>query len=162
MVKLRASACALGLEATCLGSVTAWGAGNVWAATVSARTVFMSMTIANEMRMRMRIRSLEVEAPKNSSRRSDAQRSLSFRILMHLHGAPGLVGGVAEVFEGAVYAPRLAGDAELASVPDDLVGKENPPFARDNAHQVLLDFLRVTVRGEFEAPRDAVHMSIDD
>ena len=63
---------------------------------------------------------------------------------------------------GAVDALGFAGDAELASVPDDLVGKENPFLARDDAHQVLLDLLRVIVRGEFETARDAVNMGVDD
>lgn len=81
---------------------------------------------------------------------------------MHRHRAPGLIGGMAEVFEGAVDALGLAGDAEPASVPDDLVGKENPLFAWDDSHQVLFDFLRIILRGEFEAARDAVYVSVDD
>src|ERR1700691_2594643 len=81
---------------------------------------------------------------------------------MHLHRTPGLVGGVAEVFEGTVNALGLAGDAKLASVPDDLVRKENPLVAGDNTRQVLLNFLRVIVRGQLEAPRDAVYMSVDN
>jgi hypothetical protein len=48
MVRLRGSTCALGLEEIFVGSVTACGAGRVWAA-VSARMVLMNMTIANRM-----------------------------------------------------------------------------------------------------------------
>jgi len=80
---------------------------------------------------------------------------------MHLHRAPGLVRGVAYIFQRAVYAFGLAGDAEFASVPDDLVGKENPFLAWDHAHQILLDFLRIVVRGQFEAAGDAVHVGVD-
>src|SRR5580658_4856876 len=53
MVRLRGSTCALGLDAICFGSMTAWGVGKVWAAAVSATTVLMSMTIANGMKVRM-------------------------------------------------------------------------------------------------------------
>lgn len=81
---------------------------------------------------------------------------------MHFHRAPGLVGGVAEVFEGTVDALGLAGNAEPASVPDNLVGEENPLFAWDDSHQVSFDFLRVSLRGEFEAARDAVYVGVDD
>ena len=85
-----------------------------------------------------------------------------FRVLMHLHRAPGFVGSVANIFERAVDALGFAGDAEAASMPDDLVSEENPLFARDDAHQILLDLLRIVVGGEFEASRDAVYMGIDD
>src|SRR5271170_1570608 len=53
MVRVRGSTWALGLDAIFFGSVTAWGAGKVWAAAVSATTVLMSMTIANGMKARM-------------------------------------------------------------------------------------------------------------
>src|ERR1700704_3704352 len=52
MVKLRGSTCALGLEAICLGSVTAWGEGRVWAA-VSMTAVLINMTIAKSAIVRM-------------------------------------------------------------------------------------------------------------
>src|SRR5580704_14670244 len=162
MVRLRGSTCALGLEAICLGSVTAWGVLRVWASTVSVTSVLMSMTIANEMKIRMGIRGLEVRVAKNSSRRPMVRKALRFCVFVHFHGAPGFIGGVAKVFEGTVEALGLTGDAELASVPDDLVGKEDPLVARDNAHQILLNFLWVVIGCEFEAPRDAVYMSVDN
>src|SRR5579864_9500332 len=55
MVRLRGSTCALGLEAICLGSVIACGVGRVWAVTVSARTVLMSMTITKRSKVRMEL-----------------------------------------------------------------------------------------------------------
>ena len=58
----------------------------------------------------------------------------SFRVFVHLHCAPGFVGGVADIFEETVDAFRFAGDAEFAAVPDQLVGEENPFLARDDAH----------------------------
>ena len=50
----RGSTCALGLEEICFGSVMACGAGRVWAAAMaSVITVLISMTIANEVKVRM-------------------------------------------------------------------------------------------------------------
>ena len=167
MVRLRGSTSALGLDAICLGSVTALGVGRVWAAMVSARTVLINMTIANEIEMRMGLAfgaSGEEKVYQNAqcSKAARLRPWLRFSILVHVDRAPGLVGGVAEVFERTVDTLGLARDAELASVPYDLVGKKNPLLARDDAHQVLLDLLRVIVRGQLQAARDAVDMSIDD
>src|ERR1700682_6212677 len=54
MVRLLGSTWALGVLLICLGSVTAWGAGRVWAEAVLSRTkVFMSMTIAKSEKVRM-------------------------------------------------------------------------------------------------------------
>jgi hypothetical protein len=59
IVRLRASTCALGLEAIFPGSVTAWGTGRVWAA-ISVTTVLMNMTIAKSAQRRMAL-NLKVE-----------------------------------------------------------------------------------------------------
>src|ERR1700730_17885356 len=54
MVRLLGSTCALGVLLICWGSVTAWGAGRVWADAVLSRTkVLMSMTIAKSEKVRM-------------------------------------------------------------------------------------------------------------
>lgn len=45
------------------------------------------------------------------------------RVLVNLDRAPGLICGVADIFQKAIDALGFAGDAELASVPDDLVGE---------------------------------------
>src|SRR5580704_16389780 len=69
---------------------------------------------------------------------------------------------MAKSLQRAVNALGFARDAQAASVPDDLVREENPFLARDDAHQVLLDFLRIIVCSEFQAARDAVHMRVND
>src|SRR5271169_2288852 len=52
-----------------------------------------------------------------------------------------LVFRVAESFQIAFGAFRLARLADFAPVPDQLVGKQNPFFPRNYLHQVLLDLL---------------------
>ena len=56
-----------------------------------------------------------------------------------------LIFRVAEALEIAFGAPRFARLADLAPVPDQLVGKQNPFFARDHLHQVLFDFLGIGI-----------------
>lgn len=56
-----------------------------------------------------------------------------------------LVSRVAEALEIAFGAPRFARLADLAPVPDQLVGKQDPFFARDHLHQVLFDFLGIGI-----------------
>ena len=53
IVRVRGSTCALGFEEICLGSVTACGAGKVWAA-ASETTVLIRTTIAKGTRVRMK------------------------------------------------------------------------------------------------------------
>src|ERR1700729_1135780 len=149
MVRLRGSTWALGFESICLGSVTATGAARVWAATVSVTTVLMSMTIANETKVRMGVAGFGVRVTgkilAEGSKAVEQRPRSRFRVLVHVHRAPGFVGGVAQVLERTVDTLRLASDAKLASVPDDLVGKENPLLARDDSHQVLFDLLGIIV-----------------
>src|SRR5580692_1270482 len=73
--------------------------------------------------------------------------------LVHFHRAPRLVPGVADVLQRTLRALRLARDAQLPSVPDDLVGKENPALSWDDLHQILLDLLRVVLLRQFQSPR---------
>ncbi len=80
---------------------------------------------------------------------------------MDFHRAPGLVCGVADIFKQAVDALGFAGEAQLTAVPDELVGEQNPPLAGNNAHQVLLDFLRVGFFRELQAARYAGDMRVD-
>src|SRR5579884_1496167 len=89
-------------------------------------------------------------------------RSLRFGVLVDFHGAPGFVGGVADIFQRAFGAFWPARDAQLAPMPDDLVRKICPALARDDAHQVLLDFHGLIVPGELQPPRNAMHVSIDN
>ena len=81
---------------------------------------------------------------------------------MHLDRAPRLVGSMANVFEGAVNALRLASDAEFTAMPDDLVREKNPFFARDDPHKVLLNLLRIIVRCQLQPARDSVNVSINN
>src|ERR1700691_5689184 len=83
--------------------------------------------------------------------------SLYFCIFMHLNRAPRLVAGVADDLQQAFNAFWLAGNAQLPSVPNDLMREQNPFFARDNAHQILLDFLRIGIDSQLKPTRDAVY-----
>lgn len=47
---------------------------------------------------------------------------------------PGLVFGVAELFEVAAVAFRFAGFADLAAVVNNLVGEVDPAVLRDDLH----------------------------
>ncbi len=77
-------------------------------------------------------------------------------------GVPGFVGGVAELFEGALGALGFAGVADGAAVVDQLVGELNPAVVRDDLHQVLFDGLRGFAAGEAQAAGDAKDVRIDD
>src|SRR5664279_4529175 len=79
---------------------------------------------------------------------------------MYLQRAPRLVGGVAEVLQRTIGALGFAGDAQRATVQDDLVRETNPLVARDRLHQVLLDLLRILVFRQLQAARDALHMRV--
>ena len=65
-------------------------------------------------------------------RKSCLRRSACLRM-------PGFVLGVAELFEIALIAFRLAGNADQAAVMNDLVGKIDPAVPRDHLHQFLFD-----------------------
>ncbi len=77
----------------------------------------------------------------------DGQETLRLRILVHLDRAPGLVAGVADVLERTLCTIRFTREAELPSMPDDLVREQNPTFARDDFHQVLFDFWGIVLSG---------------
>ena len=64
---------------------------------------------------------------------------------------PRLVGGIAQRFEGAVGALRVARDAYLAAVVDELVGEGDPVVLRDDLHEVLLDLFGRRILRELEA-----------
>jgi hypothetical protein len=74
----------------------------------------------------------------------------------------GFVFGVADVFDFAVEAAGLAGDAEAAAVPDELVGEEHPFIFGQDLDEILLDFFWVGVFGEVEAVGEADDVGIDD
>src|ERR1700732_3793314 len=72
-----------------------------------------------------------------------------------------LVFRIADGFEVAIEAAGLAGDTNAAAMPDELVGKLNPFFFRNDAHEVLLYFFGIFVLREIEAAREANHVGID-
>src|SRR5713101_2994372 len=67
------------------------------------------------------------------------------RMIRKRESSDRLVSRVAEAFEIAFRAMRLARLADLAPVPDQLVRKQNPFFSRNNFHQVLFDFLGIGI-----------------
>ena len=75
---------------------------------------------------------------------------------------PGFVFGAAEGLKVALIAFGIAGEADLAAMLNDLEGEADPAVARENLHQLLLDFFRGVGFGEFEAARDAEDMRVDD
>ena len=80
--------------------------------------------------------------------------------LMNLHCAPGLVRGMADIFQQAVGAFRTPRNAKLAPVPDYLVGEPGPLLARNDLDQILFDFFRIVVAGQFKSAADAVNVSV--
>ena len=62
----------------------------------------------------------------------------------------------------ALDALGAAGLADLASVPDQLVREKDPAILRDDAHEVLLDFLGIGVAGEVEAGGEALDVGVHD
>ena len=75
--------------------------------------------------------------------------------------APGLVFGVAEVFQEAVRAARFPRDANLPAKVNHAMGKVDPGGLWDQLHHVLLNpFRRCRVR-QFQPLRDAHYVRID-
>ena len=70
------------------------------------------------------------------------------------------VGGVADGGEGALGAEGVARDADFSAKPDDLMSERNPAVLRHQLHQVLLDFFRRLLLGQFQAVGDAEDVRI--
>jgi hypothetical protein len=79
---------------------------------------------------------------------------------MYLHGRPGFIRGVADVFQRALGALWPPGDAQSAPVMDNLVRVFDPLRLWDYLHQILLDVFRVVGFCQLQASRNAVHVSI--
>jgi len=71
---------------------------------------------------------------------------------------PGTRSGSSE--PGTVFAIRPARETAAAAVPDHLVRKLDPPFARDDRHQILLDLLRGGRARECQALGQALDMRV--
>ena len=69
---------------------------------------------------------------------------------------------MAELLEVAAVAFGFSGIADLTAVVDELVGEVDPATLREDAHQLLLDFLGCVALGEPEAAGDAEDMGVDD
>src|SRR5579864_7492648 len=95
--------------------------------------------------------------------RGIAWRSLlRFGRLVDFHSRPGLIRGMAKVFQVTLSAFWFAGDADSTSVVNDLVGKINPLLAWEHLHEVLLDSLRIILAGQLQPARNTLHVSIHD
>ena len=61
-------------------------------------------------------------------------RELQLRILMHLHGAPGFVSGMANILQRTLGALGTTRNTNLPPMPDDLVRKQRPLRLRNHLH----------------------------
>ena len=69
---------------------------------------------------------------------------------------------VAERFQVAFQALRLARLANPPPVPNDLVRKEDPFVLGNHLHQVLFDLLRILVSRQVQALGDSLDMGVHD
>src|SRR4051794_40791343 len=84
-------------------------------------------------------------------------RRSGLRPFVDLDGGPGLIRRVANIFERTVRALRLARYAQRATMVNHLMREVDPFLLWDDAHQVLLDVLRIILIGKLEPARDAMH-----
>ena len=66
---------------------------------------------------------------------------------------PGLIARKAQRLQGAIDAPRFAGNTNLAPVVDHLVGEGDPTVLGNDLHQVLFHLDWLGGLGQFKAPR---------
>src|SRR5579862_1008110 len=67
---------------------------------------------------------------------------------------------VADLFEVAFQAFRFARLAHFASMPNQLVRKQNPFFLRNHLYQILLHLLRIGIFRQIKSPRYPQHVRI--
>lgn len=75
---------------------------------------------------------------------------------------PGFVHRAAKLFQCAIHTAWLAGDADLAAVVDEFVGKLDPVVFWDYFLQVFLDVDGVGGLGEFEAAGEPKYMCVNN
>src|ERR1700733_13445583 len=63
--------------------------------------------------------------------------------------------GVADSFEVAFHATRLARLADPAAMPDELMREGDPFVFGDDAHKILLDFFGIRVASEVQPAGEA-------
>lgn len=61
----------------------------------------------------------------------------------------------------AVSAPGLSGNADLAAVKNQQVGKQRPGALREQLHQRLLDLHRISLSRETQTKAQAGNVSVD-
>lgn len=69
---------------------------------------------------------------------------------MHVDRAPGLVAGMADIFQWTLDTIWLAGETQFTPVPDDLVREQNPAVPGNDLHQSLLDLLGLALLCQFQ------------
>ena len=69
---------------------------------------------------------------------------------------------IAKRFQIALEAHRFARLADFAAVPDQLMGKQDPFFLRDDLHQVLFDLLEIFVPGQIEPAGKPLDVGVHD
>ena len=70
------------------------------------------------------------------------------------------VGRIADVCQGALCAQGVAGDADGSAKQNDLMAEGNPPVLRDHPHQILFDFFRRLLVGQFQPVGDSEDVRI--
>src|SRR5579859_7528976 len=68
----------------------------------------------------------------------------------------------AKIAEDAALARRPARVANATAVPDEQVRKASPVAARDELHQVALDFDGILLSRQAEPLRETAHVRVDD
>src|ERR1700747_1469672 len=73
-----------------------------------------------------------------------------------------LVFRIADLFQIALDAFRLARLANAPSVPDELMRKEDPAILRNDFHQIGFDFLGICIFRQIQAAGNPLHVRIDN
>ncbi|MCU1296596.1 MAG: hypothetical protein JWO91_874, partial [Acidobacteriaceae bacterium] len=82
-------------------------------------------------------------------------------VLVNLHCRPRLVGRMADILKRTLHTLWPSRDAQLTTMPDGLMRKQDPLALRNDPHQILLDVFGIVVLRQFESAGDSVNMRID-
>jgi len=75
---------------------------------------------------------------------------------------PRFIQRVAQRFQRAIHTSRLPRNADLPPMMDQLMAKLDPVVLRNHLLQILLDFHRIILLGQFEPPRQPPNVRVDD
>ncbi len=75
---------------------------------------------------------------------------------------PGLIHSVAELLQCAIHTTGFAGDADLAAVVDEFVGKLDPVVFWDYFLEIFFYVDGVVGFGEFEAAGEPKYMCVNN